>query len=465
MSFFRPATFKASDFCPALRVKLGPIRPVSAYRTYLIANWLENSRETWSGGLASQGVLSPFYPLVRFILPMAAVGQAQWRALSLLWVLLCAFAGAEAAEATQSSSRADTLTGPWGTLVTRTVYLEAPQSVLDLCKRPDQVPLWVFPGRKSREVGDFLVKQAGVPTELAAAFFEPAVMRDETVGTTVILNPTQLLELSPAARQVVYAELARFPENHFHANPVLIPGSVVDWLERSRLSPRQRELFRRTLWRRGDCAAFSDVSLLINQATSNAEIMAAIAATTRVPTVMVSVQMPPADRAGMLDYWRAGGRNQDAHDFLRNVLDQADLTTFDLIHLLPSLCRDSLYTYPSLADAAGGQLPDCQWTALNFFQARPSPYYLDGRSTFLELAATHTEIAKADHLGDLICFTTADGRIAHSCVRVAGDLVFTKNGRNITAPWLLQREADVAAIYLQGEVNQVRYLRLKSAVN
>ncbi len=366
--------------------------------------------------------------------------------------------------AAEVSGRSDSLTGPWGTLVTRTVYLEAPQSVLDLCKRPDQVPLWVFPNRTSREVGEFLVK-AGVPKDLCDAFFRPEALKNESVGTTVILNPEQLLALSAESRQVVYSELARFPENHFHANPVFIPGKVEDWIERSRLTLPQRDLLRRTLWRRGECAVFSDVSLLINQATSNAEIVAAMAATTRVPTLMVSVQLPPADRGAMLDYWRAGGRNQDAHDFLLNVLEQSDLKTVDLIHLLPALCRDALYTYPSLADAAGGQLPDCQWTSLNFFQARPAPYYLDGRSTYLELAATHREIAQADRLGDLICFTSADDRIVHSCVRIAGDLVFTKNGRNITAPWLLQREADVAAIYLQGEVNRVRYFRLKPIDN
>lgn len=390
-----------------------------------------------------------------------ALARGCFRCLGLL-VGLLPVAGFGAGEG--AGLRADTLTGPWGTLVTRTVYLEAPQSVLDLCKRPDQVPLWVFPNRSSREVGEFLVK-AGVPKDLSDAFFRPEAQKNETVGTTVIVNAEQLLALSPEARQTVYAELARFPENHFHANPVYIPGKVEEWIDRSRLTARQRELFQRALWRRGGCAAFSDVSLLINQATSNAEIVAAIAATTRVPTLMVSVQLPPVDRAAMLDYWRAGGRNQDAHDFLRNVLEQSDLNTFDLIHLLPALCRDALYTYPSLADAAGGQLPDCQWTSLNFFQARPAPYYLDGRSTFLELAATHTEIPHADRLGDLICFTAADGRIVHSCVRVAGDLVFTKNGRNITAPWLLQHEADVAAIYLQGDVDRARYFRLKPTGN
>lgn len=428
-------------------------------RTYLIYNNLGDFGETVARTVASCSPVktSPLIPS-HFRRFCAALWNCVW-CLGLLMGLL-PIPGRAAGAAHQ----ADILTGPWGKLVTRTVYLEAPQSVLDLCKRPDQVPLWVFPNRTSREVGEFLVK-AGVAKDLSDAFFRPDTLKNEAVGTTVIVNPDQLLALSPEARQVVYTELARFSANHFHANPVFIPGKVEDWIERSRLTPRQRELFLRTLWRRGECNVFSDVSLLISQATSNAEIVAAIAATTRVPTVMVSVQLPPTDRAAMLEYWRAGGRNQDAHDFLRNVLDQSDLNTFDLIHLLPALCRDALYTYPSLADAAGGQLPDCQWTSLNFFQARPAPYYLDGRSTFLELAATHAEIPQADRLGDLICFTAADGRIVHSCVRVAGDLVFTKNGRNITAPWLLQHEADVAAIYLQGDVDRVRCFRLKPTGN
>jgi hypothetical protein len=424
-------------------------------RTWLICNNLDNWEETVARRPSSLAALNVRSPSSRSLFRRLA-----------FWLGYCLLLGVlpRASFAVGEPLRGDNLTGPWGTLVTRTVYLEAPQSVLDLCKRPDQVPLWVFPNRTSREVGEFLVK-AGVPKDLSDAFFRPEALKNESVGTTVIVNPEQLLAMSAEARQVVYAELARFPENHFHANPVFIPGQVEAWIERSRLTSHQRELFRRTLWHRGECAAFSDVSLLISQATSNAEITAAIAATTRVPTLMVSVQLPPADRGAMLDYWRAGGRNQDAHDFLRNVLDQKDISSVDLIHLLPALCRDSLYTYPSLADAAGGQLPDCQWTSLNFFQARPAPYYLDGRSTYLELAATHVEIAQADRLGDLICFTSADGRIVHSCVRIAGDLVFTKNGRNITAPWLLQREAEVAAVYLQGEVNRVRYFRLKPTDN
>ena len=40
-----------------------------------------------------------------------------------------------------------------------------------------------------------------------------------------------------------------------------------------------------------------------------------------------------------------------------------------------------------------------------------------------------------------------DGGAVHSCVYIADDIVFTKNGENIVNPWMLSRLEEVQDVY------------------
>ena len=348
-----------------------------------------------------------------------------------------------------------------GEIRSRTLYLEAPAAILAACPRPDQRPLWRFRADPPARLPTIL-SNAGIPASLQADLLSPGITADEAGNLTLVVAPELVLRIHPSARQALYAHLATNPANHFHANPVLIPGDLEAWLAGSRLSTRQRGWLRQLIWRRGNCTAFSDVSLLVGSAGSAEEEAAAISIATRVRTLVATVRLPPLpQRRAFFDYWSAGGLNPDALPFLRAAAEQEEGTSIEIIHLLPSLCRDALYTYPSLADATGGRLPDCQWTSLNFFSPRPAPYYLDPGSSYLELTQGHDEVPAAERLGDLICYVRADGRIVHSCVHVAAGLVFTKNGSSITAPWLLQPRAEVDQVYLANPGDHVRCFRRK----
>lgn len=348
-----------------------------------------------------------------------------------------------------------------GEIRSRPLYLEAPATILSACPRPDQRPLWRFQADQPASLPAIL-SAAAVPLPLQEALLATGITRDEAGNLTLVVPPELVLRVPAEARQTLYTLLARNPANPFHAHPVLIPGDLEAWLAESRLSTRQRGWLRQLTWRRGNCTAFSDVALLVGMAGSAEEENAAISTATRVRALVATVTLPPRpQQRAFLDYWTAGGRNPDAMPFLRAALDQREGSAIDLIHLLPSLCRDALYTYPSLADATGGRLPDCQWTSLNFFSPRPAPYYLDPGSSYLELTQGHDEIPAPERLGDLICYVRADGSIVHSCVHLAADLVFTKNGSSITAPWLLQSRADVDAVYLVNPGDHVRCFRRK----
>ena len=136
------------------------------------------------------------------------------------------------------------------------------------------------------------------------------------------------------------------------------------------------------------------------------------------------------------------------------------MTELDVSHLLPALARRRLYTYPTLDQAVNGRLPDCHWTSLNFFRNTPKAYYLDTRLAASELLSEYVPVSAPYRFGDVLTFISGDS-VLHSCVFIADDIVYTKNGENVLAPWVLQRMDDVMAIYQTDASVRIQGYRLK----
>jgi hypothetical protein len=61
--------------------------------------------------------------------------------------------------------------------------------------------------------------------------------------------------------------------------------------------------------------------------------------------------------------------------------------------------------------------------------------------------------------GDILFFTTAAGQAIHSCVYLADDFVFTKNGANVISPWLIMKLSDVIDRYSVREEPTIQIYR------
>ena len=350
-----------------------------------------------------------------------------------------------------------------GELVAHSIFLHAPLALFELERAPDQVPVWRFRGGSAQSLSA-LFDEAKLPEELKAALLTTAVTWQRHVGMTLLPTPEILLRLPLPSRQRIYEELAKSSFNPYHAAPLLIPRYLADeWLAHSPLSASHRESVRRLFWNQGGCFAFSDLSFLINTSQSTAEIRDCLRAWTLTRTVVVKVRIPTGTKLeSFMRYWGAGEDNDAVLPFLQAMGASGSDATIELPQLLPPICRKLLYTYPSAASGVSGRFPDCNWTALNFFASDPDPYYLDSKQSYLELAQDYEQIPAATQLGDLICFTDKAGQIVHSCVHVAGNIVFTKNGAGLASPWLLMPYSDVEAIYRSSDAIDVHCLRKKS---
>ncbi len=352
--------------------------------------------------------------------------------------------------------------GPWGELEIRSLYLEAPDARVDGLKHPSTTTGWNFPGG-SEAMLLALWERAGLSKETQARLMDPnRILLHEHVWT-LFPDAAVVAGMTLEQRSVIYAELAKSTLNPMHESPAYVTGNrVEDWLRQAQLADVQKDIVRQLLWKDGDLLAFSDVSLLLGQATSDAEILHIFKFMTRVRALVVQLKLSASsDLRNLASYWTGAGLNTDGLPLLTSEVEGGRQSAIDITHLLPPLPRKLLYTYPTLASAASGRLPDCQWTAFNFFNTEPNEYYLDTRLTVTHLREAYQDVSPPYQYGDILELVNAAGDAIHGCVYIADDIVYTKNGDGIIRPWVLMWLSDVENLYMRETGMKIVGHRLK----
>jgi hypothetical protein len=349
----------------------------------------------------------------------------------------------------------------YGDLTIRAIYLEAPSYLIELVGKPSSKPRWAFANGTDASVRA-LFQRAGIPADIQARLLDPAQRQQQDGAMVIFPSVDDLIALTPEMRTIVYPELAKSDLNEFHQNPIFIIGAdLEDWLRQSKLSNKQKEIFRKMVWRRGRALAFSDLRTLLLFSETPEDVTQVFKTITRTRTLLLSLRLPPsADMAALSNYWSGGFADADTLPLLQAAIQRESVMEIDVSHLLPALARRRVYTYPTLDQTVNGRLPDCHWTSLNFFNNTARSYYLDTRLAAGALLSQYERVNAPYRFGDVLAFVSSDS-VLHSCVFIADDIVYTKNGENILAPWVFQRMDDVMAIYQQDTSVQIQGYRLK----
>ena len=354
-----------------------------------------------------------------------------------------------------------TKSGPWGQLEVRSVYLEPPEALLAVVSKPSAVTRWTFEQTTIGGVRTILVK-SGVPDPVIARLMNPVRLVES--GNSIILLPARedLVALTQEVRSALYLELAKSPANEYQCDPVFVlGGDVDDWLEGVSLTSEQRALFRQLLWRRGSAVVFSDFQALLALAKNPEEVNAVFRTLTRVRSLVIGLRLPlTVNRAAFVDYWTADQVGTPRLAFIRAVTQRRAQQTIDITHFLPSAFRLRVYSFPELELGLKGRLPDCHWTSLNFFNAEPKDMYLDTRQAAEHLLKDYVAVDAPYRYGDVLCFLDG-GEGLHTCVHIVDDIVLTKNGDSILAPWTLMQLKDVDEVYRRSPSTRIQAYRLK----
>ena len=99
---------------------------------------------------------------------------------------------------------------------------------------------------------------------------------------------------------------------------------------------------------------------------------------------------------------------------------------------------------------------------MNFFNATPNTNFFDRAYTSKVLETDYVPIQMEPTFGDVVALANAAGEIFHTCVYIAEDFVFTKNGVDPEQPWVLMKMADMLMLYYPSDhAGHITFLRRK----
>lgn len=350
--------------------------------------------------------------------------------------------------------------GPWGRIEYQTIFLEAPTWVVDHFPMPSTQPRWSFVNGTPTSVRTILTR-AGIGEPIAERWLGDPRCRHDEDALTIYPSVEDIEGLSSNARTIIYRELAKSDLNPFHKEPAVIPGSSVDeWLRGAKLEKSSIDLIRKLSYLDGDSLMFSDYAALLSHCDTDREARRLVKATTRTRAVLATLKVNSGDDVEALSrYWTAGFRRKDILPMLESIAEQDGGGRIDLAHLLPPLPRKLIYTYPTPDLEVTGRSPNCHWTSLNFFNYTPQDLYLDLKLAASRVLGDYTKPKDEPRFGDVLLFLDTAGNAHHSCVFVADDLVFTKNGENSAVPWILTRLDDVKQVYARHPGTKIEVFR------
>lgn len=351
--------------------------------------------------------------------------------------------------------------GPWGEIEYHYIYLEASEQLVAHFQLPSTRPRWSFPGA-SREQLAALFDAARVPADWADHWLSPACLLTQP-GVLHVLVPLEHLQtLMPEQRAFIYRELAKSELNEFHRDPVFITsGSVADFFRHTGVTQDHVQWFERMCYRRGKVLCFSDIPALLGRAASASEARRLFKLCSRTRAIIARIRLTPqTDCAALVSYWSDAERRKDVLPLLHSLADTQQAGGIDLIHLLPPLARKLVNSYPPLELGIHGRMPDCHWSSLNFFNYEPQEYFLDSRLAASHVLENYEQVDAPYRYGDVLFFIDGpNGGSYHSCVYLADDLVFAKNGDNAANPWIVTNLEDQKQVYLSGVAGRIQAYR------
>lgn len=359
--------------------------------------------------------------------------------------------------------------GPFGSIDTRTIYLEPPSRLIDkiVDEKYDLVRTngitWTF--QKSLSEIRELFHLCGVSPIATEVITQPELAMFHS-SRLVSLRPSVrfIQSLTPTTRMMLYQHIGDDSLDNHYRNPMSLSNKGIENLVNSpSLSPDLKKSITNLFYPMESGKWWlSDINVLYLICNNRSEATLVFQLLKIVPSLhgWFDWSTLSSDRyEGILNYWNAGGRNAGAANLLKSALESPAITRISLNQLMPPHCRELLHTYPSFEESRGSDWPDCFSTSFTFFEKEFSYRAFDGIREWAD--ERYQEATFPLQLGDIIMITDDSGEWTHACNHVAGDIVFTKNGVSSTTPWVFARVQDVLDQYQKVGGISVSYMRLK----
>ncbi len=357
---------------------------------------------------------------------------------------------------------------PWGKLIYTRLNLSPPLDVIEEMATEAGPRRWFFQSASREELFQFF-RKSGLSNGQCTILESAAKVE----GKDYAFSPDDnfVRGLTPEARKNLYIRLAQDERNKEQINAFHYLGASIEtWLAPAMLPPETVTQIKALCYRHEPYWLFADFSLVSKSLPSPQVRGRLLKLLATRPTWFVKMHIDQNSDINVLaNYWGRGGRKHLVFPLLETLAQVPGGESASVSLFLPPFARTRLFTFPLPGLNPTEQNRDCHWTALNYFNEIPNDKFALGTADALEEIMTQYYPVKANfQLGDLVVFATkADdakpvGKVFHSAVYIADNLVFTKNGRRAVDPWIYMRLDEMKAYYPQSDKVVVMYFRRKN---
>ncbi|MBI3986615.1 MAG: hypothetical protein HY343_06835 [Lentisphaerae bacterium] len=348
--------------------------------------------------------------------------------------------------------------GPWGTLEIEPIVVEPPSAFFSFDYDVAPSRRWIVRNATPEQTRE-LFSRSGLKSKAVDEVMKTAI-RNGTNNDQIVTPPdTVVLDISPSVRSALYTELGKNPANLLQAKPYKFRGATAyDWFANSELPESVLKKIQPLVYQRGPMLCFSDLHLVLPEIRSPLDRIRLLRTLNRASSLSLRLRIQEGESMNsMLAYWSRNDRRSEVEPILESIRNQAGGGRLDVVYLLPAFARTRLYTYINPTRSDLNIRRDCHWTTFNFFNELPDNRY--GREeTLIDLALSeYEEINSPTDFGDVIMFFIPPNTAIHSCVYIADDIVFTKNGVGFGAPFIFEHLENVISAYRE----EVGYFTMK----
>jgi hypothetical protein len=380
----------------------------------------------------------------------ASVALISGSLITFLWIRHYRHTAQVNARTASEQTRAPGTPGPWGVLEPIQIPLANPDGVIPDQDERFQDPKWFFEKYSQADLTRFFLSCDLRPVE-QRILMDVASWEISDEGISVFPPEAVVWALSPRVRQQIYSVLEKSTSNYAQCFPFRFAvGGLDSKLQGSGLDAAEIERVKRLAYTNANYVCLTDLEL-IRRVLKPADFKNVLEMLYVIPTYFLRVRVPPnADVEALVKYWGKGGREKRIAPLLNSVA-RAPGAAVNVSYLLPTFARLRLYTYPDSWSDPTVKKQDCFFTAMNFFNETPNTNFFDLQYSRKILSSDYAPVEDQPVFGDILTLFNEAGEAIHTCVYVADDFVFTKNGINPAQPWVIMRIPDMLLIYYTSE--------------
>ncbi len=354
---------------------------------------------------------------------------------------------------------------PWGIIEALQIPLVNPADVLPDRDRRLGKPQWFFENFSEKDLSSFLNSCDLSPVQ-------KKVLQDRRLwniasnGCTV--TPPELLVwfLRGQARKQIYSTLAKSPANYAQHLPYRFPLNGFEGeFQASGLPTADVQTIRRFTYTNAGSLCFADLQA-VQQVFKPSEFDDLVETLYELPAYRLRLRVrPDSDLHGLVTYWGRGGREKLVAPLVESLAKVPGGASINVSYFLPPFARIRLYTYPDSWGDENAAKEDCYFTSMNFFNDTANTNFFDANYTRRTLDDQYIAITNGPSFGDMVTVLDAGGQSVHMCVYIAEDFVFTKNGINPAAPWVLMKLSDMLMMYVPpGSTGHLLFFRRRDMI-